>query len=1140
MNTERKTKVRLSRRAVGQCLNPRRSIRDHAAIVFLIMFLAVWWGLSEGAPSYAQDKMGGSDAGKYMPPTETLIVTAGTIRNWPPHYNVDKSGQPGGFAIEIMNEVASLANVEVIYKVYDTFPLVTSALKAKEVDIIPNMGIAGFRKKFALFTEPVETFLVKVFVRSGTLTKEQRNADGLEILKGRRTAVVDTNVAQRILAEQNEVTAITYGNIHEAIVDLIAGRVDALAYPEAVVHRIVRSIGLAEKIEAAGTPLREIKRGIAIRDDYPELHQRLSAAVDHFVRSKKYGEIYTRWFGKEKPFWTQRHLILFIGIPGGVVLLLLVVWRYYSVTTLNRRLEESRKSLAALNIELESRVLERTKEIGREKERAEGYLNIAGTIIMALDQDGNLLLLNRKGREVLGYDKRNLIGRNWFELAIPEEQRAEMKAVFIKILNGELEPVENFENQIITRDGERRLVAWHNTYLRDEQGCIVGTLSAGEDITDRKENEARLEETRKLLTQSEKMAKFGYWICEHDTFTYPLWSDGLMSIYGLDPTGPEKFHKSALDPDQSGHDGKNEHQKSSDGASLDEMSLIHPDDRAEASEAFSRLVTKGEMLDCEYRIVLPGGEIKWLRDVGTVFDPGDGGCQRSYGTTQDITEQKNNEIRLEEINAFLAQSSHMSKIGHWVCEHQGFTYPYWSDGMDAIFGIDPETGAKATGGVPNLGNEGMTHPDDAERVQACFERMTIHGEPMDVEYRIMLPGNELRWVREVGLGIDYRDGQCWRSYGTTQDITERVLAEQSLRESLQMNETIFAGSPVGISIFDDAGQCISTNDVICDIIGATKEDIMAQNYHEIDSWKQSGLYEVALECLATGERAKHEMQTISTFGKQLFVECHLAPIEVRGRQHLLFMMTDMKDQKMLQAQLIQQSKMATLGEMATGVAHELNQPLNVIRMAVHNVLRKIGKNTVEPKYLNDKLERIDQQVDRATSIIDHMRVFGRRADVVPVRLDPREMVNGTMNLIGEQLRIDGVDVVIDMPEACPVIMGHQVQVEQVLLNLLGNARDQIEGHDGKKRINIAVTHDDHKVLIAVEDTGGGIPDDVLPRIFEPFFTTKEVGTGTGLGLSISYGIVVDMGGRIVAANTDHGARFTITLPVCEDDDTSTA
>ncbi|NQV45978.1 MAG: GHKL domain-containing protein, partial [Rhodospirillales bacterium] len=250
--------------------------------------------------------------------------------------------------------------------------------------------------------------------------------------------------------------------------------------------------------------------------------------------------------------------------------------------------------------------------------------------------------------------------------------------------------------------------------------------------------------------------------------------------------------------------------------------------------------------------------------------------------------------------------------------------------------------------------------------------------------------------------------------------------------------------------------------------------------------------------------------------------------------NMLGVVQDITESKNMQAQLIQSSKMATLGEMATGVAHELNQPLNVIRMAVNNIQRKSQNNNADPAYLSDKLSKIDSQVDRATAIIDHMRIFGRKADTTPAVLDSKQMVDAALGLIGGQLRLADVAVTIESPEACPLIRVHQVQVEQVLLNLIGNARDALNDKtDGDRRIAITIGEDIGNVYIALEDNGGGIAPEDLPRIFEPFFTTKEVGQGTGLGLSISYGIINDMGGSLSVANTEDGARFLITLPTVE-------
>jgi signal transduction histidine kinase len=237
-----------------------------------------------------------------------------------------------------------------------------------------------------------------------------------------------------------------------------------------------------------------------------------------------------------------------------------------------------------------------------------------------------------------------------------------------------------------------------------------------------------------------------------------------------------------------------------------------------------------------------------------------------------------------------------------------------------------------------------------------------------------------------------------------------------------------------------------------------------------------------------------------------------------------------RERKEAAAQVIQASKLATLGEMSTSVAHELNQPLNVIRLAAGNSRRRISKGNADIQYLNDKLERIESQTVRATAIIDHMRMFGRKAHEKPELIDPRRVVTNTLELMGEQLRLDGIEIVTELAQECGSTLGHAIQMEQVVLNLLTNARDAMVDSDREKKITLRVFEDAKGVQITSVDSGGGIPDDVLPRIFDPFYTTKNIGKGTGLGLSVSYGIIREMDGTIVAENIDGGARFTITLP----------
>lgn len=252
--------------------------------------------------------------------------------------------------------------------------------------------------------------------------------------------------------------------------------------------------------------------------------------------------------------------------------------------------------------------------------------------------------------------------------------------------------------------------------------------------------------------------------------------------------------------------------------------------------------------------------------------------------------------------------------------------------------------------------------------------------------------------------------------------------------------------------------------------------------------------------------------------------------------------TDITELKTSQAQLIQASKLATLGEMATGIAHELNQPLGVIRMAANNCLKRIEKGQVDATYLTSKLTRMSDQTERAAQIIDHMRIFGRTDDGKRDNFDLTAGLENACNLMGRQLELQGVELISEFPETRPEIAGQQVMFEQVILNLISNARDSIlsnastsdAGEDIPKWVNVSFAESEPgRVSVIVTDTGGGVPEAVLDRLFDPFFTTKEPGKGTGLGLSISYGIVRDMGGILSVTNTRQGARFEINLPTAE-------
>ena len=234
-----------------------------------------------------------------------------------------------------------------------------------------------------------------------------------------------------------------------------------------------------------------------------------------------------------------------------------------------------------------------------------------------------------------------------------------------------------------------------------------------------------------------------------------------------------------------------------------------------------------------------------------------------------------------------------------------------------------------------------------------------------------------------------------------------------------------------------------------------------------------------------------------------------------------------------QEQLVQAGKLATLGELTTGVAHELNNPLNNIGLYVGNVIDRIDLGEPLAESALEDLEKAMEQVRKATAIISHLRTFGRAAAVTFEPVDIDEVIARALSLMQEQLRLRAIDVDLDL---CPdelVVHGNPIQLEQVFINLLTNARDALEAvPKERKQIRIVSSLERDRIRIVFEDAGPGIPADIAQRVFDPFFTTKEVGTGTGLGLSITYSIVKEHGGEISLSETPGGgAAFTLELPV---------
>ncbi|MBI5164199.1 MAG: response regulator, partial [Magnetospirillum sp.] len=257
-----------------------------------------------------------------------------------------------------------------------------------------------------------------------------------------------------------------------------------------------------------------------------------------------------------------------------------------------------------------------------------------------------------------------------------------------------------------------------------------------------------------------------------------------------------------------------------------------------------------------------------------------------------------------------------------------------------------------------------------------------------------------------------------------------------------------------------------------------------------------------------------------------------------GRPASLLVVRDVTEAKQVQEQLLQAAKLATLGEMAAGLVHELSQPLNIIRMAAEGALMFIERGKASQEFQVQQFRLVDDQAQRAAEIIDDIRIFSRR-DTSPMQVfDALTAVRAAIAVLQGQMRPDDITLLVELPDHPVLVRGRRVQLEQVVMNLLSNAHHALkemrerggdEGWNAVVRVSARPVGRELRVIVA--DNGPGLSPEVRARVFEPFFTTKEAGRGTGLGLSVSFGIVNSMGGRLEVCDSPAGASFSIALPI---------
>ncbi len=367
------------------------------------------------------------------------------------------------------------------------------------------------------------------------------------------------------------------------------------------------------------------------------------------------------------------------------------------------------------------------------------------------------------------------------------------------------------------------------------------------------------------------------------------------------------------------------------------------------------------------------------------------------------------------------------------------------------------------------------------------------------------------------------------------DLNPQRRAAEALRESEERFRTVVQNAPDGVAILRDR-TILYLNERAANLLGlpAAAAGVgrqITEFLHPVDAALAPSRIGTILN---TGSRPKEpqEYRSVAANGRELSVEISSIPIDLDGERAILAFARDVTERKAIQARLAQADRLAALGVLSAGVAHEINNPLSYVLLNLEFVEREL-KRLPDPERRDTLLARVNEAkhgADRVATIVRDLKTFARGDEALlgPVLIEP--VIESALNVVGSEIRKRAS--VERRFERVPAVNGNAARLEQVFVNLLLNAAQAIPDTGGEHRISVALARDETMVRVTVADTGSGIADDVLDRIFDPFFTTKPPGVGTGLGLPICRGIVAAHGGELsVASRVGQGSTFTLRLPI---------
>jgi len=454
----------------------------------------------------------------------------------------------------------------------------------------------------------------------------------------------------------------------------------------------------------------------------------------------------------------------------------------------------------------------------------------------------------------------------------------------------------------------------------------------------------------------------------------------------------------------------------------------------------------------------------------------------------------------------------------------------WNETVERVVGAPAGTLSRTA--LPFLE---FIHTDDRQRLSEAVEAAAEGRRQFDTEFRFICPGSESAlWVAAKGNVLRDVDETPLRIVGTLMDVSARKQTEQELRREALLFESLNDG----VIFFDLQGNIVDWNSSAERLFGYCKGEVLGRSWSEVLKLAEPNLQATVLAALKRFGRWGREVVALRKDGSESFCEVTVLPLRDADGRHIasIGVHRDIGERRAMQAQLLVASRLASVGTLAAGVAHEINNPLAFVNANVLYLGNELERHRQAIGPATDELLQLvaetRQGVERIGLIVRDLKAFSRvdSEDISSV-VDVRNVLAFAEKMAGKEMR-QRARVVRDI-QPVPPVKANESRLGQVFLNLLLNAAQAIpDGTAAQHEIRIRTRTDGlGRAVVEISDTGRGIPEELRARVFDPFFTTKPIGEGTGLGLSICLGIVRSLGGEILLdSEVGRGSTFRVALP----------